>query len=131
MEGLKKSLDNAEKEKQDLEEVVAREREENENTVKALKSKVKVSERAAERIEREWKLKMEEIIIQANTERIKMVEEHESTTAALVSDREHLEQQLTEVQGSHKQLQEELAHVREQQARNKGEVGSHTREMEI
>ena len=48
-----------------------------------------------------------------------MVAEHESTTAALVSDREHLQQQLTEAQGSHKQLQEELSHVREEQARNK------------
>ena len=130
MEGLKESLDNAEKEKRDLEEVVAREREE--NTVKVLKSnKVKVSERAAERIEREWKSKMEEIIVQINTEWIKMVEEHESTTAALVSDREHLQQQLTEVQGSHKQLQEELSHVREEQARNEGEVGRHVREMEL
>ena len=50
---------------------MARERVENENTVKALKSKVKVSERVAERIEREWKSKMEEIIVQANTERMK------------------------------------------------------------
>ena len=50
---------------------MAREREKNENTVKALKSKVKVSEQVAESIEREWTLKMEEIIIQANTERIK------------------------------------------------------------
>ena len=107
---------------------MAKEREENENT---LKSKVKVPERAAERIEREWKSKMEEIIVQANTERIKMVEEHESTTAALVYDREHLQQQLMEAQGSHKQLQEELSHVREEQARNEGEVGRHAREMEL
>ena len=73
---------------------------------------------------------MEEIIVQANTERIKMVEEHESTTAALVSDREHLQQQVTEVQGSHKQVQE-LSHVREEQTRNEGEVDRHAREMKL
>ena len=130
MEGLRENLDNTEKEKRDLEEVVAREREESENTVKTLKSKVKVSERATERIESEWKSKMEEIIVQANTERIKMVEEHESTTAALLADGELLQQQLTEAQSSHKQLHEELSHVREEQSREEGEVGRHAREME-
>ena len=130
IEDLRASLAKTEKEKREISEEVASEREENENQVKVLKSKVKVSERAVQKKESEWASKFDEILVQANTDRIKLVEEHEAKVAALVEERETIQQQFSELHGNHEQLQGELSRVREQQDREEGEIGKHAREME-